>query len=30
MIDGGMKVPLSACNPAGTIGGGFREDFSKW
>ena len=26
LIDGGMKVPLFACNPAGAIGGGFRED----
>lgn len=26
LIDGGIKVPLFACNPAGAIGSGFRED----
>lgn len=26
LIDGGIDVPLFACNPAGAIGGGFRED----
>ncbi len=26
LIDGGMNVPLFACNPPGAIGSGFRED----
>lgn len=26
LIDGGMKVPLFACNPTGAIGNGFRDD----
>lgn len=26
LIDGGMNVPLFACNPAGAIGNGFRDD----
>ncbi|MES2923178.1 MAG: beta-galactosidase [Verrucomicrobiota bacterium] len=26
LIDGGMNVPLFACNPTGAIGSGFRED----
>jgi beta-galactosidase len=26
LIDGGIKVPLFACNPAGAIGNGFRDD----
>ena len=26
LVDGGLDVPLFACNPAGAIGGGFRPD----